>query len=284
MPLSKSVSGGRNFNPDDILPNSVSFPVLTTKTDAFPLMTCEPINSALLLLASGVSVGRIPAFFSTGKVSPVKAASSTNNSLDSKIKLSPGITSPADKTTTSPGTTSSTVISFFCPSRKTSQWSCTIFSNSFTASAAPFSCQKPRKLLINTMVKMMMVSATSPKTADNKAAIISNKVIGLLNCDKNNRKAEPCELALMVFEPYAFNLFSASSLLSPFGSEVSWLNVSSLLKCQKLLYGSGLVVIFQEAIISQYKSVTNASFTLSKLKHPFIVIMIKSAQQTLILC
>ncbi len=164
-------------------------------------MTCEPINTELLLLAKGVSTGNTPAFFSTGNVSPVKAASSTNNSCDVMIKLSPGITSPAVKITISPGTTSSTAIFFCFPFLKISQCRDTIFNNSLTAFAAPFSCQKPRKLLTNTMARIITVSATSPNPADNNAAAISIRVTGLLNCDRNSRMVEVLEPALMVFGP-----------------------------------------------------------------------------------
>jgi hypothetical protein len=60
------------------------------------------IKTELFLLARGASAETTPLFFSTGKVSPVKAASSIKSSFDSSNKLSAGIISPAASTTISP--------------------------------------------------------------------------------------------------------------------------------------------------------------------------------------
>ena|GEM_PF-3532468 len=45
-----------------------------------PLITCVPRKRALWRRASGASAGTMPGLFSTGKLSPVRAASSTNRS------------------------------------------------------------------------------------------------------------------------------------------------------------------------------------------------------------
>ncbi len=66
MPRSKSVSSGRSFSRSDTLPNSVRLPVATTSAFALPLMTCVPIQSALVRWARGVSAASTPAIFSAG--------------------------------------------------------------------------------------------------------------------------------------------------------------------------------------------------------------------------
>jgi len=93
--------------------------VRTTTAVAVPLTTWVPIQSALDRRASGVSAGSKAAAFSTGNVSPVSMASSTNRSLDSRSSPSPGTISPAFRMTTSPGTISSTGLSLELPSRRT---------------------------------------------------------------------------------------------------------------------------------------------------------------------
>ena len=119
--------------------------------------------------------------FSTGYVSPVSVASSTNKSLDSIIRQSPGIISPPLRIITSPGTISSTGISFWLPSRSTIAFICTIASNFSIALAAPRSCQNPRRPLMKTIARIMNTSTGSFRKNDNPAAKRSMRVMGLLN-------------------------------------------------------------------------------------------------------
>ena len=119
------------------------------------------MNRALSRPARAVSTGRRPGCFSTGYVSPVSAASSTNRSRASSSRQSPGMMFPAARRTTSPGTTCSTGTSTSAPSRRTVAFTWTMASSLATASAAPFSCQKPRKPLTATMTRMMMASGAS---------------------------------------------------------------------------------------------------------------------------
>ena len=107
IPRSNSVSSGLSFSRSDTLPNSVFFAVKMTNTFAVPLTTCVPIQTVFVRCASAVSTGNTSTDFSTGKVSPVSMASSTNISFDSSIKQSPGTISPAFSKTISPGTISS---------------------------------------------------------------------------------------------------------------------------------------------------------------------------------
>ncbi len=48
---------------------------------------------------------------------------------------------------------------------------------------------------------MITASVRSPNPIDNKAAAISNKVMGLLNWARNNRMVDECELPFSVLGP-----------------------------------------------------------------------------------
>ena len=182
MPCSKSVSSGLSFNRSDTLPNSVVLPVPTTSAVAVPLTTWVPIQSALDRCPRGVSAGSTAAAFSTGNVSPVSMASSTNRSLDSRTSPSPGTTSPAFRMTISPGTISSTGISLELPSRRTAALIRTMESSLSTAFDAPRSCQNPSKPLMTTMNIMTPASTRSPRSNDNPVATNRMRMIGFPNC------------------------------------------------------------------------------------------------------
>jgi hypothetical protein len=148
---------------------------------AVPLTTWVPMNTELVRWAIGASGATSPGSFSTGNVSPVRVAWSTKRSLDSRIVESPGMRSPASSTTTSPGTTSATGTSISFESRSTVALTWTMASSFSTASAAPFSCQKPRTPLRKTIARMMLASATSLRKSARMAAKTSIRMMGLLN-------------------------------------------------------------------------------------------------------
>ena len=107
---------------------------------------------------------------------------------DSKIKQSPGILSPAETCTISPGTTSSRGISLSLPSRKIRALTSTIASNLAIASAAPRSCQKPNNPLNKTIAKIIRELMVSPRKLERMAAPIKIKIMGLLNWFSNREK------------------------------------------------------------------------------------------------
>ncbi len=181
MPCSNPVSGGRSRSDSEILPSSVSPPVRATKSLAVPLTTLDPRKRQFVRRPSGVSGGRAPADFSTGKVSPVRVASATNRSVSSRTRPSPGMMSPAFRSTTSPRTTCSTGTSRGWPSRRTVALIWTRASSFSRASAARHSCQKPSKPLPRTMARMMRASLASPRKSDRTAAKRRIRTMGLLN-------------------------------------------------------------------------------------------------------
>ena len=113
-PRSNSVSGARAARRATTSPNSVELPVAVTIAVAVPLTIDVPSQTVPALSPSGA-----PASFSTGSDSPVSAASWTWRSRASRRRASAGTMSPADRRTTSPGTSSRRGSSFHCPSRKT---------------------------------------------------------------------------------------------------------------------------------------------------------------------
>ena len=126
------------------------------------------------------------ASLSTGKDSPVKAASCTLKFAVITNRTSAGTTSPASINTKSPGTSSfaGTLISF--PSRITFA---TGADNSFSALrdfSAFFCWITPMTALSITINKMTAESITSPKKAEMAAAASSTKIITSVICSKNN--------------------------------------------------------------------------------------------------
>ena len=74
--------------------------------------------------------------FSTGVLSPVRAASSISSVAATRSRPSAGILSPASNVTMSPGTSSSASTSTRCPSRRAWAWMRSIFWSAATLSAA----------------------------------------------------------------------------------------------------------------------------------------------------
>ena len=156
--------GGRSRSGSEIRPNSVSAPVRTTRSRGRAADDARAQEEAVRSAGRAARpAGSAPAAFSTGKVSPVRAASSTKRSFASRMRPSPGIMSPALSSTTSPGTTSSTGTSTGRPSRRTVARTWTRASSFSTASAAPHSCQKPSRPLTRTMARMIRASVASPE-------------------------------------------------------------------------------------------------------------------------
>ena len=128
---------------------------------AVPLMTCVPRNKTFVRRLSGISGGSTPTDFSTGKLSPASAASSTNRLFDSSSRLSPGINVPARSSTTSPGTTSGNGNSTGTPSRSTLVLVSIIASSRATEFAALRSCQKPSRPLASKISKVIQAFVAS---------------------------------------------------------------------------------------------------------------------------
>ena len=89
---------------------------------------------------------------------------------------------PAESSTTSPGTNSSTATPVWRPSRSTEAFTATVANSFSTAVAAPRSCQKPSSALTPTIPRMMIPSVGSCSAKDSTAAAIRNRTRGLVTC------------------------------------------------------------------------------------------------------
>ena len=107
-----------------------------------------------------------PAFFSTGKVSPVSTAWLTKKSLASSTIPSAGIRLPAESSTMSPGTTSSAGMGCGLPSRSTVALMVTWARSFSTAWLAVYSCAKLSTALATTMTSTM--SRVGPLAGDGR--------------------------------------------------------------------------------------------------------------------
>ncbi len=103
-----------------IFPNSVETPVAMTTPRPRPYVAAVPAYAMFFRSPTGKS-GSSSALvcFSTATDSPVRAASSIFRLTASMSRKSAGTLSPAESSTTSPGTSSRAGISFSTPSRRT---------------------------------------------------------------------------------------------------------------------------------------------------------------------
>ncbi len=142
-------------------------------------------------------------------------ASFTKRSFESSILQSPGIIPPADKSTTSPGTTSSMGITAAVPSLSTETFILTMLRRFFTAFAAPYSCQKPSKPLTKTIASMMRASTGLLRKNESTAAKSRIMIIGLLNWERRIGSQAVSTGGFRMLWPLFASLLRASSVLRP---------------------------------------------------------------------
>ena len=138
IPFSKLFFSFTLYKDFAILPKYVLLPVESTNALLLPLTILVPINP-ILEISVIVSYSFNSVNFSTGFDSPVNDAWSINKSLVSKNLTSPGIISPDDNFTISPGTTFSISTTIWFPSLITSILFVIIFFN-FLAALSDLVC------------------------------------------------------------------------------------------------------------------------------------------------
>jgi hypothetical protein len=86
-----------------------------------------------------------------------------------------------------------------------------------TALAAPLSCQKPSRLLISMIVRIIAALIESPRKNDSAPAKMSIRISGLLNCDSRRVRESDLLAGFRRLAPYCDSRFFASSSVRPFG-------------------------------------------------------------------
>ncbi len=162
-PRSKLVGGSCSVMEPAMLPRYVLTPVTTTTAVAVPLCTLVPRKQVFFS-----SVGELEACgsgswnFSTGIDSPVRVPWLTNRSLVVSSRTSPGIMSPAESLTTSPGTRSRSGTSRALPSRSTVAVTWIMAFSLAAAASARASCTKRSVTLSSTMQAITVPARMSP--------------------------------------------------------------------------------------------------------------------------
>ena len=128
----------------EICPTSVSIPVAVTTNRPEPRVTFVFMNAMPWRSPSGASAATGSRSLATGRLSPVRAASSISRVAAAMIRPSAVTRSPASKATMSPGTSSSAGTSTSSPSRRTRAFTTIIFWSAATAAAALPSWFSPR--------------------------------------------------------------------------------------------------------------------------------------------
>ena len=128
---------------------------------------------------------------------------------------------PAESSTTSPGTNSSTATSVWRPSRSTEAFTATVANSFSTAVAAPRSCQKPSSALTPTMPRMMIPPVGSCSAKERTAAAIRSRTRGLVTCRSSNVGVSERLRSPNTFGPVRARRSAAVSAASPPGDECS---------------------------------------------------------------
>ena len=186
-----------------IRPNSVCIPVATTIPFARPYVAKVPLNAIFVHSPRGKSASaRTPVIFSTGRDSPVRAASSVRKENVSTSRISAGTRFPASRRTISPGTRASEGTVRTAPSRRTVAMDADIFFKASIAASARRSCTKPSTALSPTMSKMTRVSVRSPTRPDTRAATSRTSTMKSANCFKKTCRALCLGAACSWLGPY----------------------------------------------------------------------------------
>ena len=155
----------------------------------------------------------------TGTDSPVSAASSIWREADSMILPSAGTASPASRTITSPGTSSSEWRDTCSPSLMTLQVAAVIVWSASIAASALLSWSTPRMALRSTTMRMMNTSASPSGSAgfwmlcrivvpaDTAAATIRMISIGSFSCSMKRWKFVFFSASFSLLWPYFSSLF-----------------------------------------------------------------------------
>ena len=207
-------------------PICVSIPVAITTARPRPYTTLAPINTKLLQAEGGSacpSSGKGAADFSTGWDSPVRADSSTRRPMLSSTRQSAGIRSPADSSTTSPGTKVRLGTVHSAPPRSTREVAGVISCKAAMAFSALLSCTTPKTAFTVTTVIMISTSAgnsrcTTHSTADTAAAASSTRIIGSDSCSINRRHRLSPFFRASRFSPCFASRAAACLRLSPPGA------------------------------------------------------------------
>ena len=198
IPRSKSFGSSLRVSDSAIELNFVFLPVARTDIRPFPVTTLLPINTDELVS------------FSTGNDSPVSDDSFTKKSFACKIVPSAGITSPGERTATSPGTMRERGISASTPSRRTVA---VIFTRSRSASAALWDLYVLMKSMATLKITIAMIineSMRLPKNPEMSAAMIRMIMSGFLNFRKKFAATESFLLWMISFDPYSLRRCCAS--------------------------------------------------------------------------
>ena len=204
-----------DFKSPAIFPTSVCIPMSVTTAFPRPYVTKLPEKSILVRSPSGASAKIASKLFSTARLSPVRALSSTLRLAFSISLASAGTMSPASTRITSP-TTSSLAGSWIVePSRSTLACGPASFFKLCRDCSAFTVCTVPRIALIVITIKITAALSASPSIPDMMADAIKISTRKSLYCSR-----KICGILFFFpsassFQPHLSRDFPACSLVSP---------------------------------------------------------------------
>ena len=204
-----------DFKSPAIFPTSVCIPISVTIAFPRPYVTKLPENSIFARSPSGASVNIVSMFFSTARLSPVRALSSILRLAFSISLPSAGIISPASSSITSPTTSSLAGIWTIVPSRNTFASGPERFFKLCRDCSAFTVCIVPKIALIVITVTITAALSTSPSIPDMIADAIRINTRKSLYCSKKICRMPFFFPSVSSFHPrFSLDLFTCS-LVSP---------------------------------------------------------------------
>ena len=173
------------FNNLAIFPTSVSIPIAVTSNVPLPYVEKLPENTLFVWSPNAAPSDASSNDFSTDRLSPVSALSSTLRLAHSKSFPSAGIQSPASITTSSPTVTSLDGICITTPSLITFASGADSCFKLFSDCSAFTVCTVPRIALIVMTINITAALSASPRKPDTIAAMIRIMTRKSLNCSRN---------------------------------------------------------------------------------------------------
>src|SRR5829696_1273126 len=198
-------------------PISVPMPVAVTTISPRPRVT-EVFMKAIQVRSPRAtsSPGTGSVDLATGRLSPVRAASSISRVAATQIRPSAGTRLPASISTTSPGTSSSASISSAWPSRRTRAMVFIIWASALTLSSALASWRRPITALNTVSPARTAAVATSPVTSRLTRAAASRMSCMTSRYWRRNAWNPDSFLApVSRFGPWDWSRLRASSTLRP---------------------------------------------------------------------
>ena len=222
---------------------------------AAPLSTLVPRKQMFVCSIDETPVRvSVVSCFSTGSDSPVSVAWMMNKSFAAISRTSPGIMSPADNFTTSPGTSCCSGISFCCPSRSTVAVTLIIALSLAAALPARVSCTRRKATPRITIASITVPPGMSSVAYERIERTVSSTTSGLRTAVQSRCSHSCLRSWATSFGPYFVSRASASVSVRPIADELRDCKTAALSRVAASLRASTVRVEFNGLVMAMLLS------------------------------